>query len=363
MKKRIIAAALGTMMTVSLAGCSGTLSNDYVTINQYKGLEVEQVELAEVTDADVEDTINSHLGATPVRIDVTDRAAQMGDVVNIDYVGSVDGVEFSGGSTQGMGTDLKLGSNAYIGANGDYQGFEEQVVGHNIGENFDITVKFPAEYGKEELNDKVAVFNITLNHIYQEEDAELTDEWVQSNSDESETVEAYRKEIRKTLEESNQSEYDDTLQSEVLDAFLEQVEVKKLPQDKVDEQHEYVIEQYTKLAQAYGMEVSDIIESSGMTQEEFEAKVTEIAEDSVKRSIACELLAKKLKLEPSDEEYEKRVAEYAENYGYEDVDAFREAFNEDIIRNAIIEENVVKYLAENCVQVEKQDSADDDSAE
>ncbi len=363
MKKRIIAAALGIMMTVSLAGCSGKLSNEYVTINQYKGLEVEQVELAEVTDADIEDTINSYLGATPVQIDITDRAAQMGDIVNIDYVGSVDGVEFSGGSTQGMGTDLELGSNAYIGANGDCQGFEEQVVGHNIGENFDITVKFPADYGNEELNDKVAVFNITLNRIYQEEDAELTDEWVQSNSYESETVEEYREEIRKTLEESNQSEYDNTLQSEVFDAFLEQVEVKKLPQEKVDQQYEYVIEQYTKLAQAYGMEVSDIIESSGMTQEEFEAKVTEIAEDSVKRSVACELLAKKLKLEPSDEEYEQRVAEYAESYGYEDVDAFREAFSEDIIRNAVIEENVVKYLAENCVQVEKQDDADAGSEE
>ena len=100
-----------------------------------------------------------------------------------------------------------------------------------------------------------------------------------------------------------------------------------------------------------------------MTQEEFEAKVTEIAEDSVKRSVACELLAKKLKLEPSDEEYEQRVAEYAESYGYEDVDAFREAFSEDIIRNAVIEENVVKYLAENCVQVEKQDDADAGSEE
>ena len=180
MKKKLIAVIAGVFLMGSLTGCSSQLSNEYITIKQYKGLEVPQVEATELTDDQVTNYVNYFLQADATRTEVTDRAAQTGDTVNIDYVGKVDGVEFQGGSAQG--TDLELGSGSFIGANGDYQGFEDQIVGHNKGEQFDITVQFPDTYMNTEMAGKVAVFTITLNGIYTVDVPKLTDKWVKENS-------------------------------------------------------------------------------------------------------------------------------------------------------------------------------------
>ena len=193
MKKKLIAVIAGVFLMGSLTGCSSQLSNEYITIKQYKGLEVPQVEATELTDDQVTNYVNYFLQADATRTEVTDRAAQTGDTVNIDYVGKVDGVEFQGGSAQG--TDLELGSGSFIGANGDYQGFEDQIVGHNKGEQFDITVQFPDTYMNTEMAGKVAVFTITLNGIYTVDVPKLTDKWVKENSVEATTVKEYKKEI------------------------------------------------------------------------------------------------------------------------------------------------------------------------
>ena len=120
MKKRVIAVLTAVLMTASLAGCgSGKLSNDYVTVNKYKGLEVTEVAKKEVSDDSVEQEVQSRLEAAATEQDVTDRAAQSGDWVNIDYTGTMDGTAFDGGSATGY--DLELGSGSFIGASGDYQ--------------------------------------------------------------------------------------------------------------------------------------------------------------------------------------------------------------------------------------------------
>ena len=144
MKKKIMTMMLAAVVAGTLAGCSGKLSNEYVTVNQYKGLEVSQVEQTEVTDEQVEQTIQTNLQATAEKVPITDRAAEMGDWVNIDFTGYLDGVAFENGSAQAQ--DLQLGSGGYIGASGDYAGFEEQIAGHQTGEEFNITVQFPEDY-------------------------------------------------------------------------------------------------------------------------------------------------------------------------------------------------------------------------
>ena len=145
MKKRVIAVLTAVLMTASLAGCgSGKLSNDYVTVNKYKGLEVTEVAKKEVSDDSVEQEVQSRLEAAATEQDVTDRAAQSGDWVNIDYSGSVDGTAFDGGTSTGY--DLQLGSGTFLAATDDYKGFEEQIVGHKAGEEFDIQVQFPDPY-------------------------------------------------------------------------------------------------------------------------------------------------------------------------------------------------------------------------
>lgn len=353
MKKKWIAVALSLVMAASLSGCSGELSNEYITIKQYKGLEVAEVATTEVTDETVENMVNSNLTASQSREEITDRAAEDGDTVDIDYAGTIDGVAFDGGTASG--TSLVLGSGQFLGAEGDYKGFEEQIVGHNAGEEFDITVKFPAEYQNTEVADKVAVFHITLNGIYTITTPELTDEWVQANSETSKTVEDYKKEIRESLESANEENTNNTLKSEVLEALMEQVEVKELPEDRIEEQYQAIEDNYTYMAELYSMEFADFLSTyMGMTEDSFKEQAQTAAEESVKRQLACELLAEKKNLEPSDEEYETKLKEYADAYGYDDVDAFEEEMGEDVIKNAVLQDKVAEYLIENCVQVEAQ---------
>ena len=130
MKKRVIAVLTAVLMTTSLAGCgSGKLSNDYVTVGKYKALEVTEVAKSKVSDDSVEQEIQSRLEAAATEQDVTDRAAQSGDWVNIDYTGTMDGTAFNGGSATGY--DLERGAGSFIGASGDYQRFEDQIGVHN----------------------------------------------------------------------------------------------------------------------------------------------------------------------------------------------------------------------------------------
>ena len=164
-KKKWNAVIISSILAVSLAGCSSELSDEYITIKKYKKLEIPKVEKTEVTDTSVENTINNYLSLSQEREEIKDRAAENGDTVDIDYTGTINGQEFSGGSASGA--HLILGSGQFLGAEGDYKGFEEQIVGHKPGDNFDITVKFPEAYPNEEVADKPANFNITLNGIYE----------------------------------------------------------------------------------------------------------------------------------------------------------------------------------------------------
>lgn len=354
MKKKILAITLSVLMAASLAGCSKELSDDYVTIKQYEGLEVAQVSKTKVSDDQVESTINNNLSANVTYEDVTGRAAQKGDTVDIDYKGSVDGTEFEGSSASGY--KLELGSNSFIGANGEYKGFEEQITGHNTGEEFDITVQFPAGYQKTDMANKVAVFNVKLNGISTAKVPELTDGWVKKNSDKSETVEEYKAEVRKQLEDSNKATEDSTLQNEVMEALLEQVEVKKYPDGEVDDQLKKIKDYYSQMATAYGMDFTDFIEQyMGMKEDDFNTQAKEAAKKAVARDFACELIAKKKNLEPSKKEYEKEIKKYAESSGYKDVNEFKKQAGEDVLKTAILQQKVAEYLADTCVQVEKTD--------
>lgn len=354
MKKRVIAVLTAVLMAASLAGCGGSkLSNDYVTVNKYKNLEVTEVAKSDVTDDAVDQEVQSRLESAATEQDVTDRAAQSGDWVNIDYTGSVDGTEFDGGSATGY--DLELGSGTFIGANGDYQGFEDQIVGHSTGEEFDITVQFPDNYQSTDLAGKPANFHIVLNKIYQKVTPELTDEWVANNSDNSKTVKEYKKEVKDSLQEQQDDTTNSQLKQEVQSALLDQIEVKKYPKGAVDEQVQQANDYYTQIAQMYGVELSDFITTYlNTTEDVFNQKIEESAQQAVQLEEAVKLIAKKEKLEPSDKEYEKGMQEYADKAGA-DLDTYKEQVGEDVLKDAILRDKVLDYLVDHCVQVEQSD--------
>lgn len=353
MKKKLLALALCAAMTITLSGCGNELSDKNITIKKYKGLEVAQVEKTEVTEEDVENTIDGYLKAIPLKEEVTDRAVKMGDTINLDYVGSVDGVEFDGGSTRGQGTEIVVGQAGYIGKYGEYKGFEEQLVGHKKGEEFDITVKFPADYQMKELADAVAVFHITINGIYEVQPVtELTEEWVKQYSENAKTPEEFKKEVSKSMKEAEENRQKATLRSEVLAALAEQAEVKKYPEEELKKYREQMENYYKEDAKNRNIEFGEYLETYyQMTEKDFEKTAVEFAENTVKMNLAVKLLAEKKHLEPSEKEYKKQLEEYAKEAGVS-AEEFEKVYTKETILEKMTQEAVADYLISECVQVE-----------
>lgn len=351
MKKKAVIILAAAAAAAMLTACSGEISNDYVTVKQYKNLEVPQVVTDEVDDTQVDQIVNNVLESTAEQEEITGRAAEMGDWVNIDFTGYVDGEAFDGGS--GTGTDLELGSNSFIGANGDYKGFEEQIAGHTTGDEFDITVQFPDSYQNQDMAGVVADFHIVLNSIFQKNIPELTDEWVQANSDTSETVDEFREEIRTSLEDSNEESARSSLLSEVQSALLEQSEIKEYPEGAVDEQVSQATDYYTWIAGLYGIELSDYVETYlQTTMDDFNTQLENAAKQTVQLDEALKLIAEREDISLTEEEYQDKFSEYAESAGADDVDAYVEQNGEDVLRDAALRDRVLDYLVDNCIQVE-----------
>ena len=177
----------------------GVHAKKYVDMCDYKNITVSRSEL-EVSDEEVQNQIDKILNSYLTQNNDKSLKIKDGDRINLDYVGSIDGVEFQGGSTGGNGTDLTIGSHQYI------DGFEESIIGHNVGENFDIHVTFPEDYGKDELNGKEAVFNITVNYVYSKR--EFNDAFVAEHlSEYATTAEGYIQYYKESGFEKNLKEY------------------------------------------------------------------------------------------------------------------------------------------------------------
>ena len=348
MKKKIAVMLAGTAVcAMVMTGCSSNeASNDYVTVVGYKGIEVDKVDEAEeVTDESVENYINAVLAQNATEEEITDRPVESGDTVNINFVGKQDGVEFDGGTAENYA--LTIGSGSFI------DGFEDSVIGHNIGDTYDWNGKFPDDYSNNpDLAGKDVVFTITVNSISKSTTPELTDEFVKTVSEESSTVEEYKKEIKKTLEENASTDYDSALQDAAWTAVLEKAEVKKYPEEELKEMTDSLIQQYKDAAEYYQMDYEEFIEQQmGYSLEEFEKQVDLAAKESIKSKLVAEVIGEKEKLVPADEDMEKEFEKLAEEYGYESVDALKEAADEDSLKTIVIQNNVKEWLAEHCIQV------------
>ena len=322
MKKKLAVLAAGICaLSLFLTGCSGEISNDYVTITKYKGVEIDKVDADAVSDNDVEAQINSVLQSKSTTTEVTDRAAQTGDTVTIDYEGKKDGVAFDGGTA--TDAQLTLGSGQFI------DGFEDGVVGHNIGDTFDLDLTFPENYGNEDLAGQAVVFTVTLKGISQTDVPELTDEFVQSVSDTSKTVEEYKKEIKKSLKKNGKENQQNTIKENAWKAVLENTTVNKYPKKDLKNMISSIKTQYKNMASYYNLDFADFLKQyMNMDEETFNSKATQAAKDQVKANLAADLIIEKAKIDVSDKTLEKKYKEYAKAYGYEDVDALKKALED-----------------------------------
>ena len=346
MKKRVLAGLLAGI--IMLTGCAGStgLETDTIKITQYKGIEIEAVEKpTEITDEEIDAEIQSVVESNSTFTEVKDRPVQEGDTVDINYVGKVDGKEFEGGSADNY--SLVIGSDTFI------DGFEDSIIGHEVGETFDWNGKFPEEY-HEELAGKDCVFTITVNSIIEEEKAELNDEFVKSVSDTSTTVEEFRAEIKEELEEYTQKSYEYTVMAAAWSAVMENTVVLVWP-DSVEEQYNEAVEAYKVSAEAEGMEYAEYIETySGTTVDEYEKAMREQIESAEKELLASKAIAEEEGLKLTDKKYEEQLLLMADMYGYgDDVETLKQIAEEEQLREIALGLLVMQYVADHCVQVKK----------
>ena len=274
-----------------------------VTIEGYKGIEVEK-NVAKVTAKDVDAEVENARKRNARTVEVTDRAAAMGDIANIDYEGSVDGVAFDGG--KGEGHDLTLGSGAFI------PGFEEQIVGKSIGEEFDVNVTFPEEYHAAELAGKAAVFKTKLNALKVEQLPELDDEFAKDVS-EFDTLAEYKADIKAKMTKRNEERADAEAENALADALIEKL-VCEIPEPMFAAETENYVRDYDSRLRQNGLDLQTYFKYTGLTLEALREQLRPQAEKQVKVRLALEKIAALEALTVSDEDIEAEYTRISETY-------------------------------------------------
>ncbi|MBQ9118130.1 MAG: trigger factor [Clostridia bacterium] len=309
-----------------------------VKISSYKGMKIKQIAYT-VNDADVDAEIARLLDRNARKVEVTDRAAQNGDTVNIDFCGSIAGVKFDGGEAQGY--DLVLGSGSFI------PGFEDQVVGMSIGESKDVNVTFPENYQAEELKGKPAVFAVKLNAISGKELPELTDEFVKDATG-SETVAAYKEKTKAKLQEQADRRSNDATENSILDAIAANTEVE-IPQAMIETEIDAQVQRFEYQLMYQGLKLQEYLDFLKTTMEEFRKNFAEQAEKNVKNQLIISHLIAEENIVATEEEVDAKVAAQAA-----EVEKTAEEYKKnmdprqfDYIRNDIIVTKLFNFLKEN----------------
>ena len=308
-----------------------------VAIENYLGIEAERT-VAPVTEENITAEIEKVRARNSRMIDVTDRAAQMDDVANIDYEGSVDGVPFDGGKAEGH--DLKLGSGQFI------PGFEEQIVGHNIGDEFAVNVTFPEEYHAEELKGKAAVFQVKLNGLKFNELPEVDDEFVRDVS-EFNTLDEYKADIRAKLEADNAKTADRAVEEQLLNALIEKLEAD-IPEAMFETETENYVRDYDNRLRMQGLDLSTYFKYTGMDLDTLRTQMRPQAEKQVKTRLALEKIAELENIVVSDEEIEEEYKRIAEAYNME-VDKVKEVVDAEGITADLKVKKAVDLVKEKAV--------------
>lgn len=273
-----------------------------VKISAYKGIKIKEFAYT-VKDEEIDAEIERLLDRNARKVDVTDRAAQNGDIANIDFVGTVDGVKFDGGEAEGF--DLTLGSGQFI------PGFEDQVVGMNIGETKDVNVTFPENYQAEALKGKPAVFSVKLNSLQGKELPELNDEFIKDATG-SESVEAYKAKTKERLQKQADKRATDATENSILEAIAANTEAE-IPQAMIDREIDSLIQKFEYQLMYQGLKLQDYLDFLKVTMSDFRKNYEEQAKKNVLHQLIISQIIKDEKIEATDEEVDAKVAEQAKS--------------------------------------------------
>ncbi|MGN1060545.1 MAG: trigger factor [Candidatus Coproplasma sp.] len=271
-----------------------------VKIGSYKGLEIKKYEYT-VSDEDVKKEVEKILAREAKTVDITDRACAIGDTVNIDFKGFVDGEAFAGGEAEGY--DLELGSGAFI------PGFEEQVAGMAIGEEKEIVVHFPIDYQADNLRDKDATFQIKLNAIKGKELPEMCDEYVKKHAG-VETVAEYTAKTRERLETKAKNDSRDQTENSIVKAICDTCECE-IPQAMIESEIDNIVQDFSYRLMYQGIKLEEYIAYMGQTMEQFRAQFNEQAKSRVLSQLVIEKIIKTENITATQEEIDAKIAEQA----------------------------------------------------
>ncbi len=311
-----------------------------IELGEYKGLKAEKV-IAKVEDSEIDAQINSMADRNARMIAVEDRAAQLGDTAVIDFEGFCDGKAFDGGKAEGH--NLELGSGQFI------PGFEDQIVGHNIGEEFDVNVTFPEEYGAKELAGKEAVFKIKLHELKVRELPEIDDEFAKDVS-EFDTLDELKADLKAKALDRKTKAAEEEVENDLVQQIVDSIK-GEIPEAMYENQLNQSVEQFAYRLQSQGLDLQTYLKYTNASIEDFKASFRPQAESQVKFRLALEKIVELEKIEATEEEIGEQIEKMAKDYGME-AEQIKAAVPSEEIAKDLAVGKAIDFIKENAVITE-----------
>ena len=323
---------------------------DYITLGEYKNLQVTEPPKESVTEEEVDNSIHYSLMTAYDQVEVTeDRAVQKDDTVNIDYTGYMDGEEFEGGSAED--SDLRIGSGSFI------EGFEDGLIGHKKGEEVTLDLVFPTDYKAEEMQGKAVQFKVKINSISQA--PELTDEWAGANTD-YKTAEEFRTAQKEMMQKNIDLEYEGQVKSDLFGMVVESTEFKEYPDALLEQSKKDVRERLDQMYQAqFQMTLDDYIKQQGISDEEVDKVLTESAQTYLQQNLVVQAIFNVEGIEISEEDYKAEEAKFAELNGFPDAETMKMYYGDlNVLKDSVLWNKACDVIVATATVTEQEPEAD-----
>lgn len=320
-----------------------------VKLGDYKGMEVPEQDTT-VSDADVDSEIEKKRQQQAELVLKEDKPAAKGDTVVIDYEGSVDGKKFDGGSADNY--SLELGSGSFI------PGFEDQLIGHNTGDDVDVKVTFPKDYHAKNLAGKDATFKVKVHEIKEKQLPDLDDDFAKDVDEDVDTLDELKDKTRKQLQEQKDNQAKGAIEDAAIEKAVGNAEIEDIPQAMLDEDTNRQMQQYLAGMQQQGISPKMYFQITGTKEEDLKKQFANDAEQRVKTNLVLEAIVDDANIEASDDEIKDEIKDLAKQYGMEE-DAVEKALSKDMLSHDIKIKKAVDLVADSAKQVKTDDKKAD----
>ena len=319
-----------------------------VKLGDYKGMEVPEQDTT-VSDADVDSEIEKKRQQQAELVLKETKPAEKGDTVVIDYEGSVDGKKFDGGSADNY--SLELGSGSFI------PGFEDQLIGHNSGDDVDVKVTFPEDYHAKNLAGKDAIFKVKIHEIKEKQLPELDDDFAKDVDEDVDTLDELKDKIKKQLQEDKDNQAKAAIEDAAIEKAVANAEIQDIPQAMLDDDTNRQMQQYLAGMQQQGISPQMYFQITGTKEDDLKKQFANDAEQRVKTNLVLEAIVDDAKLEASDDEIKQEIADLAKQYGMKE-DAVEKALSKDMLSHDIKIKKAVDLVADSAKQVKDDKKSD-----